>query len=72
MMCKEYCQNKENQILLKKLISYYKSLKKTHWINIHFVSFSKYLGGKNLTKKMLKELVLFHFPVIGFIIFCLG
>ena len=72
MMCKEYCQNKESKILLEKLISYYENLKKTHWINIHFVSFFKYLGGKNLTKKMLKELVLFHFPVIGFIIFCLG
>ena len=68
-MCFDYSKIKENKEFLKKLISYYEDLEKSRYINFHVVKYFKFLAGKNLFKKMVKEIVIFHFPVIGYIIF---
>ena len=68
-MCLEYAEKKENKEFIIKLIKYYKKIKKTTIINLHFMQFFRLLGGKNLGKKMCKELILFHFPLLGFIFF---
>lgn len=68
-MCLEYAEINENKIFLAKLIKYYESILETKAINIHIIKYFRFLGGKNLAKKMCKEIVLFHFPLIAYIVF---
>lgn len=68
-MCLEYAQKDEDKIFLNMIIKYYENIKKSKYINFHIFKFFKYLGGRNLFKKMIKELIIFHFPVLGYLIF---
>ena len=68
-MCLEYAQKDQDKIFLNKIIKYYKNIKKSRFINFHIFKFFRYLGGRNLFKKMIKELIIFHFPVLGYLIF---
>ncbi len=68
-MCLDYSKNEEDKGFLKKLINYYENLEKSKYINFHIIRYFKFLAGKNLFKKMVKEIVIFHFPLIGYIIF---
>ena len=68
-MCLEYSRNEKNKEFLKKLINYYEKLEKSKYINFHIAKYFKFLAGKNLLKKMIKEIVIFHFPVVGYIIY---
>ena len=71
-MCLDYAQDEKDKQFIKKLIKYYEKVEKTRIINIHFVKYFKFLGGKNLARKMCKEIILFHFPIIAYIAFKLG
>ena len=68
-MCLDYSKNEENKEFLKKLINYYENLEKSKYINFHIIKYFKFLAGKNLLKKMIKELVIFHIPIIGYLTF---
>lgn len=68
-MCLEYAQKDEDKIFLNKVIKYYENIKKSRFINFHIFKFFRYLGGRNLFKKLMKELIIFHFPVLGYLIF---
>ena len=68
-MCLDYSKNEENKEFLKKLINYYENLEKSKYINFHIIKYFKFLAGKNLFKKMIKELVIFHIPIIGYLTF---
>ena len=68
-MCLEYAQKAQDKIFLNKIIKYYENIKKSRFINFHIFKFFRYLGGRNLFKKMIKELIIFHFPVLGYLIF---
>lgn len=68
-MCKEYANNIEDKKILDNMIKYYESLEKSKYLNIHFIKYFKFLGGKNLGKKMVKEFIIFHLPFIGYTIF---
>ena len=68
-MCLEYAQKDEDKIFLNKIIKYYENIKKSRFINFHIFKFFRYLGGRNLFKKLMKELIIFHFPVLGYLIF---
>lgn len=68
-MCLEYAEKDEDKIFLNKIIKYYENIKKSKYINFHIFKFFKYLGGRNLFKKIIKELIIFHFPVLGYLIF---
>jgi len=59
----------ENKKKLEKLIHYYERLEKAKYCNIHIVTYFQFLAGKNLAKKMLKEIILFHLPIVGYLIF---
>jgi len=72
LMCREYAENEEEKNFLEKLIKYYINLKKSKYINFHFIKYFKFLGGKNLAKKMVKEFIIFHLPIIGYLIFKSG
>ena len=71
-MCLDYAQDEKDKQFIKKLIKYYEKVEKTRILNIHFVKYFKFLGGKNLARKMCKEIILFHFPIIAYIAFKLG
>lgn len=68
-MCLVYSKNEDNKKILKKLIAYYEDLEKSEYINIHLIKYFRFLAGKNLFKKMIKEIVIFHFPIIGYLAF---
>lgn len=68
-MCLEYAQKDQDKIFLNKIIKYYENIKKSRFINFHIFKFFKYLGGRNLFKKLMKELIIFHFPVLGYLKF---
>ena len=66
-MCLVYTSREENKKYLQKLIQYYEKLEKSKYINFRWISYLKFLRGKNLAKKILKEFVIFHIPIIGFL-----
>ena len=68
-MCKEYCTDKKNKEFINKLIDYYKNLEKSKYINFHVIKYFKFLSGKNLLKKMIKEIMIFHFPILGYVMY---
>lgn len=68
-MCLLYSNDEENKKFLKELIKYYEKLEQCKYINIHIIKYFKYLAGKNLFKKMIKEIFIFHLPILGYIKF---
>lgn len=68
-MCLYYSRNEENKKFLNELISYYEDLEKSKYINFHIIKYFKFLAGKNLFKKMIKEIVIFHLPILGYLAF---
>ncbi len=68
-MCLAYCTEEMTQKWIQKLISYYKSLISSHYVNWHFLSYFRFLAGKNLGKQMVKEIVIFHIPILGYLRF---
>lgn len=68
-MCLTYTQNIENKKFLENLIKYYESLEKSKYVNIHFFQYFRFLAGKNLMKKMIKEWMIFHLPILGYLVF---
>ena len=68
-MCLEYSKTEKTKKIIENMITYYQKLEKTRYINLHFGAYFKYLSGKNLAKKMIKEIVIFHFPILGYIRF---
>lgn len=68
-MCKEYVNNKEDELFIKKAEKYYEGLLECKKINKNIGMFFEILAGKNQFKKMIREIALFHFPVIAYIKF---
>ena len=56
---------------IKQLIKYYENLKKVKYINFHVGKYMKFLSGKNMLKKMIKELIIFHLPLLGYVVYIL-
>ena len=71
-MCLQYATKKESKEFLSSAIKYYKRLKKCKFINFHLIKYFKILAGKNQGKKMVKEVVIFHFPILGYVKFLVG
>ena len=70
-MCIQYAEVEEDKRYLKNLIKYYNDFKKTKFINLKLGKYIYFLSGKNLLKKEIKEIVIFHFPIIGYLRFIL-
>ena len=70
-MCEQYSQKQENKDFIKQLIIYYESLEKSKYFNIHVIKYFKFLAGRNLAKKMVKEFIMFHLPIFGYLIYLL-
>ena len=71
LMCKEYRDKydldkteEEN-----KVIDYYNKLINTKIISFRFSTYKKYLSFKGIGKRKLKEIMIFHFPVIAYLVY---
>lgn len=71
-MCLQYATIEKNKEFLNNLIKYYENLKGSKYFNFHLLKYFEYLKGKNLLKKMIKEIIIFHFPIIGYLEFRIG
>lgn len=68
-MCKEYVSIKQDEQFIEEAEKYYDYILKSSKINWNLNGFFKILAGKNQAKKMVRECVLFHFPVLGYLKF---
>lgn len=68
-MCEEYVTNNQNKIFIEEAKRYYENILKTSKINLNIKSYFKILKGPNQGKKMIREIVLFHFPILAYIKF---
>lgn len=64
-MCDEYVHVAANDEILK----YYKKIISTKILNIHFVKYFKLLGFKGMKSRAIKEVVLFHLPLLAYVKF---
>ena len=71
IMCKEYREklNLKKQENEDEVIKYYEKLLKTKVLNIQFNKYNKYLSYKEIGKRRLKEVMMFHFPIISYLVY---
>ena len=68
-MCKEYVSKKQDEQFIDEAEKYYDGILKASKFNWNLIGFFKVLAGKNQAKKMVRECVLFHFPILGYMRF---
>ena len=68
-MCKEYVHIKSDKEFIEEAEKYYNCILESKKVNLKLGGFFKILAGKNQGKKMIREIVLFHFPVLGYLKF---
>ena len=68
-MCKQYVSIKQDEQFIEEAERYYDGILESTKINWNLKGFFKVLAGKNQAKKMVRECVLFHFPILGYIRF---
>ena len=61
-MCDDYVHLDINDEILK----YYEKLIITKFLNVHFIKYLKYLSFKGIGSRKIKEIVLFHLPLLGY------
>ena len=69
IMCNQYCKEEENRLFILETKRYYETLLESKKINGNIKKYFHILYGKNQFKKSIREIVLFHFPIIGYIKF---
>ena len=68
-MCKQYVCIKKDKLFMDEAEKYYQNILGSEKINFKIVDCFKILYGKNQAKKMIREIVLFHFPILGYLRF---
>lgn len=73
LMCRDYTDKlndtTNNSKSEEEVIKYYKKSQKTKIIYIQIHKYFKYLYFKGIGKRLLKEIVMLHFPLISYLIF---
>ena len=69
MMCSEYVNNEKDKKFIEKNIKYYETILNIKSIYFNVKTYFEILAGKNQFKKMIKEIMLFHFPIISYVTF---
>ena len=59
----------KNKKFIDDLVNYLENIGKSKYVNWHLAKYFKFFAGKNLLKKMIKEIMIFHFPILGYIVF---
>lgn len=69
LMCKEYRDKLglKRTIQEEKVIKYYEKLLKTNIANFRLASYEKYLAFRGIGKRRIKEEMIFHFPLVGYL-----
>lgn len=70
-MCEDYVENEDDIIFINKCKKYYETILKKKIIYFNIRKYFKILAGKNQFKKMIREIVLFHFPILGYMKFAI-
>ena len=70
-MCKEYrdklgLEKNENE---ENVIEYYEKLLQTKIINFKINIYNKYLSFRGIGKRKLKEIIIFHFPIVAYVVY---
>ena len=68
-MCEKYTEDEEDKKFIEKSKKYYETILNNKIIYTNVRTYFKILGGKNQLKKEIREIVLFHFPLIAYIKF---
>lgn len=68
-MCKQYATDENNKKFIEKAEKYYEKMLNKKIVALNVTTYFKILAGKNQGKKMIREIVLFHFPLIAYIKF---
>mgnify|MGYP003371809199 CR=1 FL=1 len=74
LMCREYANRIENNEFKKQeeeIIKYFENAQKHKIIYFPIHKYFKYLNFKGIKKRALKEIIILHFPLIGYSIFSL-
>ena len=71
LMCKDYRDkvNLEKTEDEENVIKYYNDLLNTKIINLSLGKYKKYLSFENIGKRSIKEKMIFHFPILSFLVF---
>lgn len=70
-MCKKYVKDDQNTLFMLEAEKYYENLLTTKRFNKDIKTYFKILKGKNQFKKMIREIILFHFPILGYVKFAM-
>lgn len=68
-MCNKYATIEKNKKFIEEAQKYYETILKVKKFYINVSTYFKILAGKNQGKKMIREIVLFHFPIIAYLKF---
>ena len=69
IMCEKYSVKNEDREFIKQCKNYYDKILSKGIIHSNISEYFKILWGKNQFKKSIREIVLFHFPIIGYLKF---
>ena len=68
-MSLDYCNNPNNINIINKQLNYLQKIKKHKFLYLNIYLYFKYLYSKGIGQRSIKEIVLFHFPILGFLKF---
>ena len=68
VMCNQYAKEEEKEFI-NMAKEYYNKIMTAKKVNWNIKQYFKILAGKNQFKKSIREIVLFHFPIIGYVTF---
>lgn len=68
IMCNQYAKEEEKEFI-NMAKEYYNKIMSAKKVNWNIKQYFKILAGKNQFKKSIREIVLFHFPIIGYVTF---
>ncbi len=67
-MCLSYTEEEK----YKKIIKYYDKIINSKYINLGVKKYFKYLGYKKMGKRGVKEILLFHFPILSYLVYVIA
>lgn len=69
VMCNQYAKTEEEKKFISMAKEYYNKIMSAKKVSWNIRQYFKILAGKNQFKKSIREIVLFHFPIIGYVTF---
>lgn len=69
LMCLGYIKDENMKKYTKELLNYFDSLKKSSYINFKIHNYFKFMWNRGLGIRAIKETVLFHLPILGYVVF---